>query len=338
MRTASTLRVLFAHNDWARARLIEMASPLSDEQLDRPFDMGPGSLRQTLNHLWAAERVWLDRWLGDGNARYVEPEAPLTVEVLSDRFRATAAERDDFLEQAGEAGESKRITFTGRQGDSLTFPLGDMMLHVCNHGVHHRAQALNMLRRLGAELQRLDFLFMQLNEPISPVAFDPGTLAEYFRYGDWATARVHALAAGLSDEQLDRGFEMGLGSLRKTLLHIFDAEQWWLEGWCGRPPASFQELPATTSIAELQALWTGMAQRHNDFLAGQGPEDLPRTVIARFRPDRQFTFSIGDSMLQLGGHGTHHRAQAINMLRHLGPEPPALDYLVWLREAAPAVS
>ena len=244
-------------------------------------------------------------------------------------------QRDDFLKQIGGAGESNRITFTGRQGDSLTFPLGDMMLHVCNHGFHHRAQALNMLRILGTKLRRLDFLFMQVTTPISPVAFDAETIGEYFRYDDWASARMHAIAATLSDEQLDRPFEMGPGSLRKTLLHILDAERWWLEGWTGPPPASFEELPETTSIVELRELWTGTAQRRNDFLSTQSSEDLQRTVTAQFRPDRQFSFTIGDSMLQLGGHGTHHRAQVLNMLRHLGAEPPALDYVVWLREAAP---
>ena len=335
MQPVSTLRALFAHNDWARDHVIEMASPLSDDQLDQPFEMGLGSLRNTLYHLWAAERVWLDRWLGDGNARYAESQAPLTVATLSDRFRATAVQRDDFLKQIGGAGESNRITFTGRQGDSLTFPLGDMMLHVCNHGFHHRAQALNMLRILGTKLRRLDFLFMQVNTPISPVAFDAETIGEYFRYGDWASARMHTIAVTLSDEQLDRPFEMGPGSLRKTLLHILDAEQWWLEGWTNPPPASFEASPETTSIGELRELWTATAQRRNDFLSRQSSEDLQRTVTAQFRPDRQFSFTIGASMLQLGGHGTHHRAQVLNMLRHLGTEPPALDYLVRLREAAP---
>ena len=90
----------------------------------------------------------------------------------------------------------------------------------------------------------------------------------------------------------------------------------------------------TTSIGELRELWTATAQRRNDFLSRQSSEDLQRTVTAQFRPDRHFSFTIGDSMLQLGGHGTHHRAQLLNMLRHLGTEPPALDYLVWLREEA----
>jgi uncharacterized damage-inducible protein DinB len=39
-------------------------------------------------------------------------------------------------------------------------------------------------------------------------------------------------------------------------------------------------------------------------------------------------------MIQLCGHGTHHRAQLINMLRHSQCSPPACDYIVWVRETA----
>ncbi|MHC4107071.1 MAG: DinB family protein [Planctomycetota bacterium] len=336
MPRISTLRLLFAHNDWARDHVIEMASPLSDEQLDQPFEMGLGSLRGTLYHLWAAERLCLNRWLGDPTARYTEAEAPLNVADLSDRFRATAAERDDFLEQIGEAGEAKPITFTGRQGDSLTFPLGDMMLQICNHGFHHRAQALNMLRRLGTKARHLDFLFMQVDTPVSPVAYDLDTIREYLRYGDWACARLHAIAAALSDDQLDRPCEMGVGPLRKTLLHIHDGEQWLLEHCLGEGTTPPKELPDATPIAELSERWGETTGRRNDFLATQSNDDLQRTVTARHQSDQPFSFSVGDAMLQLGGHGTHHRAQVLNMLRHLGTEPPALDYLVWLREAAPS--
>ena len=46
-----TLRALFAHNDWARDRIMTCAASLTDAQLDRSFEIGPGSLRETLTRV-----------------------------------------------------------------------------------------------------------------------------------------------------------------------------------------------------------------------------------------------------------------------------------------------
>ncbi|MCC6360105.1 MAG: hypothetical protein IT450_15280, partial [Phycisphaerales bacterium] len=53
------------------------------------------------------------------------------------------------------------------------------------------------------------------------------------------------------------------------------------------------------------------------------------------RPDVERVFPLGVTMLQLCCHGTHHRAQCLNMLRHVGATAPPLDVAVLLREANP---
>ena len=55
------------------------------------------------------------------------------------------------------------------------------------------------------------------------------SLRDFFNYGAWANACVWDTAADLKDEQLDRAFEMGEGSLRKTLAHVYGAERAWYE-------------------------------------------------------------------------------------------------------------
>ncbi|NUQ49181.1 MAG: hypothetical protein HUU27_04585, partial [Phycisphaerae bacterium] len=61
--------------------------------------------------------------------------------------------------------------------------------------------------------------------------------------------------------------------------------------------------------------------------------ELQRPVNAATTPGRTLAVRMGESLLQLCGHGTHHRAQALNMLRHLGGRTPGLDLVTWLREA-----
>ena len=333
-RPLTTLRTLFAHNDWARDKLMESALPLSDDALDRPFEMGMGCLRGTLEHLWRAERYWLDRWQGSADGRPPEPD--LGIATLRDRFRATARERDDFLDGLGASGESQQIKFIRPDGASREYPLGDMMLHVCNHGVHHRAQTLNMMRHVGADTTDLDYVWFKLRSVSPPTTdFDPPTIAEYYRYNDWARDRVLDAFETLDDDDLDRRFDMGLGSARKILLHTRDAEQWWFQNWSGMPADDFEPLPETLSIGELRECFGETARGRNDLLATLHKGDLQREVRATPPGGNELAFTLGDTMLQLCGHGTHHRAQLVNMLRRLGAETPALDYVEWLKAGQP---
>lgn len=56
--------------------------------------------------------------------------------------------------RGGRFDEMMGVEFTSER-----FSRGTAFVHVCTHGVHHRAQAVNMLRRLGvAELPELEAL------------------------------------------------------------------------------------------------------------------------------------------------------------------------------------
>jgi uncharacterized damage-inducible protein DinB len=334
-----------------------LASELTDEQLDRSFEIGWGSLRDTLRHLYGAERIWFERWQGREQPQFPRARTIVTLSDLWQAFRDLAAAREAYLEALGGGDLQRPVTYASPEGETHTFPLGDLMLHVCNHGFHHRAQALNMLRHNGVQVPGLGYLFMKCERPtlkLEPETlralgemgfqvqetpaprpeFDLDTIRNYYRYGDWAFYRVVGVASVLSDEGLDRRFEMGVGSLRKTLLHIRDGEQWWYENWTVGPDNAFQDSPETTAVSELRTLFRGIAEQRTAYLAQLSNDDLQRVVAAEVRPGLRLGFRLGESLLQLCGHGTHHRAQALNMMRKLGADAPELDYVVWLRETA----
>jgi len=328
-----TIRECFRFNDWAWGRLLAVAAPLSGAQLDRPFAMGEGSLRATLRHLYGAERNWLVRWRGTDQPQFPHARDITALDALGRAFQALAAERDA---DAAALDLKRPCTFTKPEGHTYTFALGDVLLHVCNHGVHHRAQAVNMLRRLGVPPLKpgLDYIFMRLDDPTAPPALDGATLRAYYAYADWARGRVHAAAVTLTDEQLDRQFDLGVGSLRATLLHIAVAEQWWLENWTHGPGCLFPTTDERLPITEITRRFDRTVAQRNEMLARMTDASLQRIVAATPRPDVQRSFPLGVTMLQLCCHGTHHRAQALNMLRHVGANVPELDYLDMVHERA----
>jgi uncharacterized damage-inducible protein DinB len=155
-----TLRGFFVYNDWARDRLMPYMIDLRDEQLDRPFEMGEGSLRKTMWHIFGAEWSWLQRWKGHAPKHGDCPRDFATMQDLWEQWRKTADERNRFLDTLTDDDLQRPITYTTPLGEQATFKLGHMMMHVCNHGTHHRAQAVNMLRHLGVDPPQMDLLYM----------------------------------------------------------------------------------------------------------------------------------------------------------------------------------
>lgn len=66
--------------------------------------------------------------------------------------------------------------------------------------------------------------------------------------------------------------------------------------------------------------------------------DWARDKVVTLAAGRTHTTTLGDVLLHVCVQGVHHRAQALNMLRHLGAEVPALDYIVWLQGRQPAIA
>ncbi|MFO0973658.1 MAG: DinB family protein [Phycisphaerae bacterium] len=156
----------------------------------------------------------------------------------------------------------------------------------------------------------------------------------FFSYGDWANAEICRLARGLAESALDQPFDMGLGTLRKTIKHILDGETVWLERWQGRaetPWPSYDERPA---IPEMTEGFAETARRRAAFLATQGDADLARRVTYRDSKGSLFSATLSEMISQMFVHSTHHRAQACNMLRRVGAPPLELDFMVRVRQPA----
>lgn len=354
MPTTTIYQDLFDHNDWANKKLFDTCRDLSDADLDRPREMGFGTLRNTLFHNLEAELIWLERWQGkDWRPLQLDAEG-LSVDAIAEAASTTAATRNALIQKESESGFRRVVAFADSQQEQWEFPIGWLLNHVSNHGIHHRAQALNFLRFLDRKFAGgLDYLFYKLaapscdlpSESVSPLreyglevqtsqgdraAFDAEQIKFYFAYNDWANGQVLNAAGNLSDAQLDQEIEMGMGSLRKNLQHILDAERWWLANWetdhspfpRGEDPRSLQQI---TDLAE------EIATNRNAFVARLN-EDSAQRLVNVTAGGPVTCFPVIESLLQLCGHSTHHRAQCINMLRQLGMSPPGIDLIVWLRD------
>ena len=162
----NTLQSFLKYSDWANGRLLAEASHMSDAQLDQIFEIGPGSLRKTLKHICDGEMVWLARWEKKGETRWPPDNEILTVPNMQDRFANTWRERAGFFLGLTHNDLAKVIIYRDSKGSLFDASLGDMILQGILHSGHHRAQAVNILRRLGAGLVELDYM-MWVRRPAS---------------------------------------------------------------------------------------------------------------------------------------------------------------------------
>lgn len=153
------LHRLFDYNDWANAQILHAAGPLNETQIDQSFDMGRGSLRRTLLHIYCGELVWLARWQGKTETPWPDEEERVSVSVIAGRFAVTRSERSAFLAKVTAADYDRVVTYRDSKGRLYRASLGDMILQMLNHSAHHRAQAVNMLRRVNAGVVELDYMY-----------------------------------------------------------------------------------------------------------------------------------------------------------------------------------
>jgi len=154
----SVVNELFNHNYWARDRQLQACAALTEDQFLRPLGSSFPSVRDTLAHLVAVEWIWLERWRGRSPRSLLPPEDFPTVAAVSERWHQVESEMRQYLASLSEEALANPITYVNTRGQTWTYILWRMMLHVLNHQSYHRGQVTTLLRQLEVQAPEVDFL------------------------------------------------------------------------------------------------------------------------------------------------------------------------------------
>jgi len=154
-----SVRPLFEHSDLINGKILDASSGLTDPQLDLPIDMGRGTLRKTLMHIYVGEYVWLQRWTGVVEQTWSNESEIISVDQLHEMFNALWPRRETFLATLDYEKLVDQQTYRDSRGSLFRSPLHDMLLQGILHSTHHRAQAVNMIRRLGGPVVEVDYMY-----------------------------------------------------------------------------------------------------------------------------------------------------------------------------------
>jgi uncharacterized damage-inducible protein DinB len=149
--------VLFRYDLWATRRVLETCGRLSQAQFEQNLGLGHGSLERTLSHLVGAMAFFADRLNQtsprprpdrDGRSR--------TPAELLELFQAAGRDLREAVARclAAHAMED-RLNWTdddsGQVDPAEQVSYAVALAQMIDHGIHHRAQAVDMLRLLGVD-------------------------------------------------------------------------------------------------------------------------------------------------------------------------------------------
>ena len=136
---------LLAHDTWTTRQLLLACQPLPDALLDQEFEIDQRSLRKTFIHIIDNMEVWTDLL----HERAVQHKTGTTVPELLARLSDASREF---------ANLTRKIVREGRYDDGFLDTLdkpprlktfGGTIGHVITHNMHHRAQVMFLMEKVG---------------------------------------------------------------------------------------------------------------------------------------------------------------------------------------------
>jgi len=155
MADAAQLRRLVAYNQWANERILGAIDGMTAEELGRPVDAYIGTLEQNLRHILVATRIWLARWKGTTPPTLKDPIAG----PWPAAYASTHAEFRDFVGALTDASADRVVDYKDSRGQPFQMALSQLIVHVVNHGTHHRAETGMLLERLGRSPGDMDYVY-----------------------------------------------------------------------------------------------------------------------------------------------------------------------------------
>lgn len=151
----------------------------------------------------------------------------------------------------------------------------------------------------------------------------------------WVNGNLLTTAASLSDNQLRMPFQIGQGSIWKSLVHLYAAEFVWLEALLGNDDPLIQgdlpgKLPGNqqgeggiTNLDDLRDKWSVLEQRWSGYLASLTPESLDELVYKKstsYGLGKRYGTRRADVLLHVCTHAQYTTAQVLNMFRQAGAD------------------
>ena len=147
--TKDHLHNMFEYVRWADAAIIRAACTVPDAGYYKEQGISIGSIHKLLVHCMAAQWIWLSRWRGECPTCLENHEDFPTRDSLEQRWPLVHSAMLDFLGLQSQKCSCASSNTRTRGEKIYNVALGDLMLHVIDHGSYHRGQINTMIKHVG---------------------------------------------------------------------------------------------------------------------------------------------------------------------------------------------
>ncbi|MEF3308051.1 DinB family protein [Paenibacillus sp. GYB004] len=144
-----TIKCMMDHLYWANLRILDALEESETKNKD---------LLKLVRHVAVAERVWLSRLQGKGNAPYSLWEEAEDLAAIRTMFEDNAELYRVYIEGLEESALDEMIDYANQSGVPFRTSVRDILSQVLLHGQYHRGQINRALRNESAEPAQIDYI------------------------------------------------------------------------------------------------------------------------------------------------------------------------------------
>jgi uncharacterized damage-inducible protein DinB len=108
------------------------------------------SILGTMVHMVSAERIWLSRMQGSGEAEVLTVNDAPSVKALRTIWEQVGHEMARFVGGLSDKKLQETLTAPSPRGEVYTHQYSHVLSHVVDHSTYHRGQVITLMRQLGA--------------------------------------------------------------------------------------------------------------------------------------------------------------------------------------------
>ena len=143
-----------------------------------------------------------------------------------------------------------------------------------------------------------------------------------FEYDFWANRKI-LQSVTATDPRSERMLDI--------FSHILGAQQLWLQRITGGEYGPQMVWPALT-LGESQDTLHQNEELWMSYLQSLTQDGLAKLISYTTSKGHSFENTVHDILTQVIMHGTYHRAQIAILMRQMDVQPPATDYIVYVRQ------
>ncbi len=129
---------------------------LSQEQFTQPVNYSHGSIRNQIVHIMSVDDTWFSALRGVEVPQALDPITFDDRQVLRAHWDDIEHNMRDYLAKLQDSMLFEKPFTEGEDKDLI---LWQVLIHVVNHGIDHRAQLLRILHDFGLKTIAQDFIF-----------------------------------------------------------------------------------------------------------------------------------------------------------------------------------